>query len=139
MLGSTRIVYRGRVVGLSCFSFLTVNEAFLCFAGCSMEEAERTDYFDELMVPRIEPELGRGALTFLCDYPAYRASLARLRSDDPTVAERRELYIEGIELANAFGELIDPIEQKNRFREALALRAESGMPPTRNRSPFLMP
>lgn len=127
LFSSTRIKYQGKFIELGEMEFITVKEAFKRFAGCTAEEAALTDRFDELMVTKIEPCLGDGKLTFLCDYPADRASLARLRKDDPSVAERWELYIEGIELANAFGELTDPAEQKRRFRDALAFRAKSGM------------
>ena len=53
--------------------------------------------------------------------------LARLRADDPGVAERWELYISGLELANAFGELTDAVEQRARFRAAREFRARAGM------------
>lgn len=127
VLGGESVVYRGREVDLGSHEFITVEEAFRRYAGISTQEAERQDRFDELMVTKIEPELGRGRLTFLTDYPANRASLARLRADNPAVAERWELYIEGIELANAFGELTDAAEQKARFRAALEFRAAHGM------------
>ncbi len=127
LLGRTRIDYFGRDIELGEFEFLSVKDAFLRYAECSAEEADASDRFDELMVTKIEPELGNEKLTFLCDYPANRASLARLRADDPTVAERWELYIAGIELANAFGELTNAVEQKERFRAALKFRAEAGM------------
>lgn len=127
VLGGESVVYRGREVDLGSHEFITVEEAFRRYAGVSTQEAERQDRFDELMVTKIEPELGRGRLTFLTDYPANRASLARLRADNPAVAERWELYIEGIELANAFGELTDAAEQKARFRAALEFRAAHGM------------
>ena len=129
VLGGESVVYRGREVDLGSHEFITVEEAFRRYAGVSTQEAERQDRFDELMVTKIEPELGRGRLTFLTDYPAGRASLARLRADNPAVAERWELYIEGIELANAFGELTDAAEQKARFRAALEFRAAHGMHP----------
>lgn len=129
VLGGESVVYRGREVDLGSHEFITVEEAFRRYAGVSTQEAERQDRFDELMVTKIEPELGRGRLTFLTDYPASRASLARLRADNPAVAERWELYIEGIELANAFGELTDAAEQKARFRAALEFRAAHGMHP----------
>ena len=129
VLGGESVVYRGREVDLGSHEFITVEEAFRRYAGVSTREAERQDRFDELMVTKIEPELGRGRLTFLTDYPASRASLARLRADNPAVAERWELYIEGIELANAFGELTDAAEQKARFRAALEFRAAHGMHP----------
>ncbi len=129
LFGREKITYRGNPVDLGQYEFITVNEAFLKFAGMSAAEADGKELFDELMVTRIEPALGRGRMTFLIDYPANRASLARLRADDPTVAERWELYIEGMELANAFGELTDPVEQKARFRAALEFRARAGMHP----------
>ena len=129
VLGGESVVYRGREVDLGSHEFITVEEAFRRYAGVSTREAEKLDRFDELMVTKIEPELGRGRLTFLTDYPADRASLARLRADNPAVAERWELYIEGIELANAFGELTDAAEQKARFRAALEFRAAHGMHP----------
>jgi lysyl-tRNA synthetase class 2 len=61
------------------------------------------------------PQLGRGHPTFVCDYPASQASLARLKPQDPPVAARFELYLDGIELANGFHELTDAIEQRRRF------------------------
>lgn len=127
VLGGTRICYCGREIELEEFEFVTVEEAFRQYAGCTSVEAEAEDRFDELMVTKIEPELGNGKLTFLCDYPANRASLARLKVENPAVAERWELYIAGIELANAFGELTDAAEQKARFRAALEFRAAAGM------------
>ena len=127
VLGSTRIEYGRKHIDLSAYEFVTVDDAFRLHAGCTASEADALDRFDELMVTKIEPELGNGKLTFLCDYPANRASLARLRADDPSVAERWELYIAGIELANAFGELTDAKEQRERFQAALKFRAAAGM------------
>ena len=127
VLGTTRISYQGNPIDLEKVEFITVEEAFNRFAGVSTAEAQKNDMFDELMVTKVEPQLGKDGLTFLCDYPANCASLARLRPDDPSVAERWELYIAGLELANAFGELTDPAEQKARFKAALAYRASQGM------------
>ncbi len=127
IFGSVLISYQGHRVDLSRFEYITVADAFLRYAGISMWEAEERDIFDELMVSKIEPKLGRGRLSFLIDYPADRASLARLSPTNPAVAERWELYIEGIELANAFGELTDATEQKVRFEEAQRFRAMHGM------------
>ena len=64
---------------------------------------------------RIEPNLGLGRLTILDEYPVIEAALARPKAADPRVAERFELYACGVELANAFGELTDPVEQRRRF------------------------
>jgi lysyl-tRNA synthetase class 2 len=62
-----------------------------------------------------EPELGIGRPTVLDRYPAAEAALARRTADDPRVSERFELYACGVELANGFGELTDPVEQRRRF------------------------
>jgi hypothetical protein len=64
-------------------------------------------WLDLLLTHRIEPQLGQGRLTFVYDYPASQAALARLRPGDPPVGERFELYLNGIELANGFHELGD--------------------------------
>jgi lysyl-tRNA synthetase class 2 len=74
-----------------------------------------SDIFSRIMGERIEPELGIGRATVLYDYPASEAALARRKPDDPRLAERFELYVCGVELANAFGELTDPAEQRRRF------------------------
>jgi len=69
-----------------------------------------------LLTHIIEPRLGLGRLTFLYDnYPASQASLARVRPGSPPLAERFELYLNGIELANGFHELADAEEQRHRF------------------------
>jgi len=73
------------------------------------------DVFSRVLVERIEPHLGMGRPTLLCEYPTSEAALARPKSADPRVAERFELYACGVELANAFGELTDPAEQLRRF------------------------
>jgi elongation factor P--(R)-beta-lysine ligase len=74
-----------------------------------------SDLFSRVLAERIEPELGRGRATILCEYPLPEAALARPSPRDPRVAERFELYACGVELANAFGELTDPVEQRRRF------------------------
>jgi lysyl-tRNA synthetase class 2 len=79
-----------------------------------------SDLFSRVLVERVEPRLGHGRATFLCDYPVAEAALARPKPDDPRVAERFELYACGVELANGFGELTDPIEQRRRFEAEMA-------------------
>jgi lysyl-tRNA synthetase class 2 len=81
------------------------------------------DVFSRVMVERIEPRLGLDRATVLCEYPAAEAALARLSSRDPRVAERFELYACGVELANAFAELTDPVEQRRRFESEMAEKA----------------
>ena len=71
--------------------------------------------FFRIFLDRIEPHLGLGAPTILYDYPISMAALSRRSPDDPRLAERFEVYVCGLELANAFGELTDPTEQRARF------------------------
>ena len=78
------------------------------------------DIFSRVIVERIEPQLGRERPTIFDAYPVSEAALARPKPDDPRVAERFELYVCGVELANAFGELTDPAEQRRRFAESMA-------------------
>jgi len=125
--GGTTVDFRGSRVDLGRAEFITVDEAYRKYAGVSAFEADERGDFDELMVTKVEPELGKKALTFLIDYPAARASLSRLSAADPRVAERWEVYISGLELGNAFGELVDAAEQKRRFEEAYKFRAGQGM------------
>jgi lysyl-tRNA synthetase class 2 len=74
-----------------------------------------SDIFSRVLSEKVEPHLGRGRATILCEYPISEAALARPKPGDPRVAERFELYACGVELANAFGELTDPAEQRRRF------------------------
>ncbi len=74
-----------------------------------------SDIFSKVLVEHIEPRLGVGRATILYGYPACEAALARLSPQDPKVALRFELYACGVELANAFEELTDPIEQRRRL------------------------
>ena len=76
--------------------------------------------FSRVLVERIEPNLGIGRATILDEYPVCEAALARPAAHDPRVAERFELYVCGVELANAFGELTDPAEQRRRFEAEMA-------------------
>lgn len=111
---------------------LSVHEAFRHYAGMEVEEAMARDCYEELLVSRIEPHLGQKSPLFLYDYPIALGSLARTSPANPQVAERFELYLAGIELANGFSELIDVAEQRRRFEEEIAtLRAqgrEAAMP-----------
>ncbi len=80
------------------------------------------DLFFRLMLERIEPHLGDGRPLVLCEYPVSMAALSRPCPHDPRVAERFELYVCGVELANAFGELTDPVEQRRRFAADMDLK-----------------
>lgn len=119
------------------FERLSVRDAFIRYAGFDLAEyLEDTDAFRErirsigirvaeddqwddlffrVMDSKIEPVLGMGRPTFICDYPIAMASLSAPKKDDPRFAERFELYVCGLELANAFTELTDAQEQHRRY------------------------
>jgi elongation factor P--(R)-beta-lysine ligase len=112
---------------------ITVCDAFLKYAGWGHDqtlEAAATDedgYFRAL-VEKVDPALERiDRGVFLVDYPATQASLARRRPDDPSLAERFELYVAGVELCNGFGELVDPVEQRARLESDQARRSARGL------------
>jgi lysyl-tRNA synthetase class 2 len=125
---------------------LTVSEAFNRFAGIDLlptlddgacqrhalgvaakaagirvaDDDTWSDVFSRVLVEKVEPRLGDGRATILCEYPAQLAALARPKPSDPRVAERFELYACGVELANAFGELTDPVLQRQRLEAEMA-------------------
>jgi lysyl-tRNA synthetase class 2 len=148
--GATRFSFRGRDADpFAAPERLTVAEAFERYAGIDLlasvdgGEGNRAvlaeaasaagvafgadddwgDIFSRVMAERIEPKLGDGRATFLCEYPITQAALARDKPGDPRVAERFELYVCGVELANAFGELTDATEQRRRFTAAMDEKA----------------
>ncbi len=92
---------------------------------CNLEY--RDQWLDLLMSLVIEPTLGAQGLTFVYDYPASQASLARLSSEDERVASRFELYYRGVELANGFHELTDAAEQRKRFEIENRQRQQHGL------------
>jgi lysyl-tRNA synthetase class 2 len=84
------------------------------------EDDTWSDIYSKTLVQLIEPNLGLGRATILCEYPIVEAALAKPMASDPRVAERFELYACGVELANAFGELTDPALQRERFQAEMA-------------------
>ncbi|MDD5705571.1 MAG: EF-P lysine aminoacylase EpmA [Kiritimatiellae bacterium] len=125
--GSTAFVYRGRSLELGgAWEQLTVREAFLRWAGWDPVSDWDADRFDADLVGLVEPALPRDRPCVLRDYPAPAASLARLKSDDPAVAERWELYLGGLELANAYTELTEAGLQRRRFEAAAIERQAAG-------------
>jgi lysyl-tRNA synthetase class 2 len=170
--GTRRLAFRGREVDpLAAPEYLTVVEAFARYAAIDLaaclspQAPDREgfaaaataagirlaaddnwgDIFSRVLVERIEPALGHGRATILYEYPAVLSALARPKPSDPRVAERFELYACGVELANGFGELSDPVEQRRRLAAEMAekeriygerypldedfLAALAGMPP----------
>jgi lysyl-tRNA synthetase class 2 len=95
----------------------TIAEVYQQFAGWNPIEDFDADRFDVDMVEKIEPNLPKDAPVILMDYPAECCALARLKPDNQNVAERWELYLGGIEIANAYSELTDPVEQRARFEK----------------------
>jgi elongation factor P--(R)-beta-lysine ligase len=81
-----------------------------------------SDIFSRILVEKIEPNIGNGRATILCEYPIPEAALARRKPGSTKVSERFELYACGVELANAFGELTDATEQRARFEADMALK-----------------
>lgn len=84
------------------------------------------DCFFKIFLTEIEPKLGAERPTILYDYPIQMASLSRAKPGDPRYAERFEVYAGGLELANAFSELTDPVEQRKRLEEERKLRGKRG-------------
>ncbi|MBU0676091.1 MAG: EF-P lysine aminoacylase GenX [Proteobacteria bacterium] len=108
---------------------ITVAEAFSRYAGITPETALTEGCFEEVLVEQVESNLGFETPVFLIDYPGALASLSRLKKNAPGVAERFELYAGGLEIANGFSELIDPVEQRHRFEGALAEIRQDGRRP----------
>jgi len=98
--------------------------------GYQADGDDRDTLLDLLMSQVVEPTLGRDELTFIYDYPASQCALAKVKTDaqGAAVAERFELYVDGIELANGYHELTDAEEQQRRFEVDLAERKRRGLP-----------
>lgn len=144
-----KLTWRGKVADLMGEAdYLSVADAYLRYAGIDLLAtlsalgADRealavqaraqgvsfaaddswSDIFSRILVERVEPHLGQGRPTVLFEYPAVEAALARVSPRDPRIAERFELYAAGVELANGFGELTDPVEQRRRFEADMTLK-----------------
>jgi len=102
-----------------------VDEAFQETVGISAQQACREGRFEQHLIDTVEPALGDNAV-FLIDYPVELGALARCTPDDPETAERWELYINGLEIANTYSELTDPVEQRRRFEQTAILRESDG-------------
>lgn len=145
----TAIAPERRLFATTPYERLTVRDALVRYAGIDLRqhldgpslkraaEAQGVhvgastafdDVFFHLFLAKVEPHLGHARPTFLIEYPASMASLARLKPSDPSVAERVELYVQGVELANGFSELTDAVEQRRRLVEEQALRRAAGRP-----------
>ena len=127
VLGTTDFTYRRRPVQLlPRWVRLTVAEAFQAHAGWDPVRQFDPVRFDLDLVDKVEPALPRDVPVVLTDYPAAVAALARRKPGQPEVAERWELYLGGMELANAYTELTDAAEQRERFRQCADERRRMG-------------
>jgi len=125
-----KVIYKGEEIELAQpWERISVEEAFGRYPQISASEALESGLFDETLVRHIEPKLGIKRPTFIYDYPAKRGSLARLKKENPALAERFELYMGGVEIANAFSELTDVEEQRNRFHLEENIRRGLGKSP----------
>jgi len=106
-----------RHAGIDLFATIGNAEVLSRASGVAMHAGDSwDDVFFRVMFARVEPFLGMGRPTILCEYPVHMAALARAKPGDGRVAERFELYCCGVELANAFGELTDPAIQRARLQ-----------------------
>jgi lysyl-tRNA synthetase class 2 len=103
-----------------------VRDVFREYAGWDPVAEFNSDRFDIDLIEKVEPRLPRENPVVLYDYPAPVAALAQRKPDNPEIAERWELYINGIELANAYSELTDPKEQLQRFEQCIHTRSAAG-------------
>jgi lysyl-tRNA synthetase class 2 len=128
-VGSYRVEYGGRPIEvMPMWECISVRDAFLQHAGWDVLAAFDPDRFDLDLVNKVEPALPHDRPVVLIDYPIQQAALARPKASDPCLAERWELYIGGLELANAFSELTDAAEQRRRFVACAAERRAAGQP-----------
>ncbi len=129
-----RITYRGEEIDFNPpWERISVEGAFERYAGVVLGEVRAAGDFEEVLVRRVEPRLGRGIPTFLYDFPAPMAAMAKRKKDASTIEERFELYVAGLELANGFTELNDREEQRGRLQDEMKARREAG------KSTFPMP
>jgi lysyl-tRNA synthetase class 2 len=132
------ILWKGMIIPLEpSWGKIAITDAFALYSPLSLSDALRDNRFNEMLAIHIEPKLGWQKPVFLTDYPASLAALAKIRTDDPEWAERFELYIGGMELANGFAELTDPREQKIRFQKENNLRNALGKAAYPLPGPFL--
>jgi len=128
-LNTQQITYQDYNITLNQpWQTITVKDAFAKYANCTLKHAINNDIFEETLVEQVEPNLGFSTPTILIDYPATIAGLAKLDPNNPQIAQRWELYICGLELANAYSELLDPEEQLARFTQCKKLRIRENRP-----------
>ena len=128
VVGSGYVNYQGQSIDFGRWEIMPVAVAFQRYAGWDPRVQFDEDRFDLDLVEKVEPALPRDVPVVLIDYPLERGALARRKDDDPRVAERWELYIGGVEIANAYSELSDAHEQRQRFLACAEYRQRQGRP-----------
>jgi lysyl-tRNA synthetase class 2 len=117
---------------------ISVQDAFLRFGQVDVWDSLRKGLYEEILTSVVEPALaGFGSPVILMDYPVELAALARTKPGNRELAERFELYVGGLELANGFSELNDPLEQRRRFEETNRARGCAGQSVLPLPEPFL--
>jgi elongation factor P--(R)-beta-lysine ligase len=126
---SQSLDYQGRRIDLSLpWPRISVSEAFLQWAGWDPVRDFDGLRFDEDLVNKVIPAFPLDRPTVILEYPRECASLARLKPDNPAVAERAEVFIGGLEISNGYSELTDAAEQEKRFKLEIAEMQKSGLP-----------
>ncbi len=127
VLGCSVISFDGVDIDIAGeWAVFNVSDVFVQYAGWNPVTNFDADRFDIDLVEKIEPALPRDVPVVLKDYPAELAALARFKPTDKSVAERWELYLGGIEIANVYSELVDAVEQRFRFEQCAEKRAAMG-------------
>lgn len=127
LTGSTKVAFRDEMIDFAAdWQIYTLNELFAKFTNVSPEEALNKELFEVLLTLEIEPKLPKDVPVIIKDYPAKLAALSKLKLGDPSVCERWELYLGGIEIANTYTELTDPDEHRKRFAEWCEIRRKNG-------------
>lgn len=127
-----------RITPFAPWQRISVQEAFLRFGKIDVWDCLRKGLYEEMLTSVVEPALaGFDSPVILMDYPKELAALARTKPEDSELAERFELYVGGLELANGFSELNDPDEQRRRFEDANRTRSNIGQDVLPMPEPFL--
>ena len=126
--GESSFRFNGETISLEKLEIIPVREAFQRFAGRSADQcAEEEGLFEMVLVDQVEPRLPKDRPCVLIDYPVRFGAFARPKESDPSLVERWEIYLGGIELANTYGELIDPQIQRERFRRFAETRKQQNL------------
>lgn len=132
-LEESRISYRDLLLAYADVDALNDSDAVIrariAESDFAVTDLDRNGMLDLLVTHAVQPQLPEDALTFVYDYPAAQAALARVRADTPPVAERFELFLGRVELANGYQELTDAGEQRRRFEAENSLRVQRGDSP----------